>query len=120
MAQMSLLLFPGPSAAAETLDVVFEKGTSLRALASEHLGNPDEWRAILYFNDLDHPSALRPGIGLSIPAGLYNRVLGALRKAGDTTRRASMEGAGILAGDAIDKAGKSLARAFMAQDPEFG
>ncbi len=107
------ILFSVPDlTAAETMEVVFEKGTSLRALASEHLGNPDEWRTILFFNDLKHPSALRPGMRLSIPVGLYNRVLKALQKAGDTARRANMEGASILARDAIDKAEKSLARAM--------
>jgi len=112
MAATSLFLPSGQTAAAETVDVVFEKGTSLRALASEHLGNPDEWRTILYFNDLEHPSALRPGMRLSIPVGLYNQVLRALQKAGDTARRANMEGASILAGDAIDTAEKSLAQAM--------
>ncbi len=112
MAAISLFLPSGQTAAAETVDVVFEKGTSLRALASEHLGNPDEWRAILHFNDLDHPSAIRPGMRLSIPVGIYNRMIKALRKAGDTARRANMEGASILAGDEIDKAEKSLDRAM--------
>lgn len=53
----------------EGLTVGVEEGDTLRALAAEHLGDPDLWTEILRANDPSAITDVRPGLELQIPAG---------------------------------------------------
>ena len=52
----------------EGLTVRVEEGDTLRALAAEHLGDPDLWTEILRANGLSAITDVHPGLELRIPA----------------------------------------------------
>ncbi|MDM8541495.1 FecR domain-containing protein [Desulfococcaceae bacterium HSG9] len=86
----------------EKVEVVFKQDVSLRSLAQEYLGDPNAWEIILYYNGFKHPSELRPAMKLTIPTGTFKRTVKYLKKAGEISHLANMEGAGILAKDSIE------------------
>ncbi|MEE4356247.1 MAG: FecR domain-containing protein [Desulfococcaceae bacterium] len=99
------LLFMLPCSGAEKrVEAVFQEDSSLRSLAQEYLGNPDEWEFILFYNGFQHPEQLKPGTGLHIPVSLYQRTMEILADAVETSQKANMEGAGVLAKGSIAKA----------------
>ena len=87
----------------EKMEVVFKQDVSLRSLAKKYLGDPNAWEIILYYNGFKHLSELRPAMKLTIPAGSFKRTVKHLKKAGEISRLANMEGARILAKDSIDR-----------------
>lgn len=93
---------PGVCQVSDNVEVIFTQDLALRSLAGQHLGNPNEWEVILYYNGFQHLADLQPGMQLSIPVGLFNRTMKYLKQAGETARLANMEGAGVLAKDSID------------------
>ena len=95
---------PGDVQAQDSVEVVFDQDVSLRALAEKYLGDPNEWKLIVYYNGFQHLDDLRPEMKLTIPVGLFNRTLKYLQQAGETARLANMEGAGVLAEDSINTA----------------
>ncbi len=108
-----LMIRPELSAAREKVNVVVNKGISLRSLAEKHLGNPDEWQTILLYNGLRHPTDLKPDMTLAIPSGLFKRTVKHLKQAAETARFANMEGAGVLATESI---GESIRLGKAAMD----
>ena len=90
----------------DTVAVVFTPAMSLRALAAQYLGNPDEWQMLLFYNDLQQLADLRPGMTLTIPTGSFARIMRDVTLAAETARRANMEGAGLLAKAKIDEANR--------------
>ena len=84
--------------------ITLEHKDSLRTLAKQHFGVPDDWKIILYYNGFQNYEDLPPKASLVIPAQLYKNTTESLRKARELSGRASMEGARILAKDAIEKA----------------
>ena len=77
----------------ENITVVFTQEMSLRGLAEEHLGNPNEWEALLHYNGFESLADLRPDTTLTIPIALFQRTMQFLRQAAETARLANMEGA---------------------------
>ncbi|MDM8539650.1 FecR domain-containing protein [Desulfococcaceae bacterium HSG9] len=84
--------------------ITLEHKDSLRTLAKQHFGVPDDWKIILYYNGFQNHKDLPPKASLVIPVQLYKNTTESLRKARELSGRASMEGARILAKDAIEKA----------------
>ncbi len=100
---LSFFMLPCPGAE-KRVETVFQEDSSLRSLAQEYLGNPDEWELILFYNGFQHPEQLKPGIRLHIPVSLYHRTMEILADAVETSQKANMEGAGVLAKGSIAKA----------------
>jgi len=88
----------------QNITVTFEHKNSLRTLAKQHFGAPDDWKIILYYNGFQNLEDLPPRASLVIPVQLYKNTTALLRKARELSRLASMEGARLLAKEAIEKA----------------
>ncbi len=84
--------------------VTLEGKQSLRSLAKQHLGAPDDWKIILLYNGFDSYESLPPNASLVIPVRLYKQTMQKLRKARELSHQASMEGARVLARDLIEEA----------------
>ena len=84
--------------------ITLEHKDSLRTLAKLHFGAPDDWKIILYYNGFQNYKDLPPKASLVIPVQLYKKTTESLRKARELSRLANMEGARILAKEAIEKA----------------
>ncbi len=104
--------YPGFAQVQDNVEVIFTQDVSLRALAEKYLGNPNEWEVILYYNGFKHLADLQPDTRLTIPAGLFKRSMTSLKQAGETTRLANMEGAGVLAKESIDASTRLQTRAM--------
>lgn len=102
-------LWPGTGVAVE---VVIDEGTTLRGLAETYLDAPDAWKLILFYNGLDHPGGIRPGMRLTIPVALFREVDETLEAARRTARDARMEGAGVLARAAMEAANRQIEKAL--------
>lgn len=96
----------------ETIVIVFTQEMSLRALAEQYLGSPNEWNMLLKYNGLEQLADLQPGMKLTIPTGSFQRFMQALTQAAETARLANMEGAGILSKTNIDEANRLQASAI--------
>ena len=92
----------------ETVEVVFAQEMSLRVLAEQYLGNPDEWKFLLAYNGLQDLAELRPGMKLTIPVASFQRTMQLLHQATETARLANMEGAGVLSEKNIAEANRLL------------
>jgi len=90
----------------ETVEIVFTQEMSLRALAEQYLGSPNEWNMLLKYNGLEQLADLQPGMNLTIPTGSFQRFTQSLTQAAETARLANMEGAGILSKTNIDEANR--------------
>ena len=78
----------------EGLTVRVEEGDTLRALAAEHLGDPDLWTEILRANGLSAITDVHPGLALRIPAAEVAQANRALEAALEDIQRATMEAPG--------------------------
>ncbi|MDX6750367.1 FecR domain-containing protein [Geminicoccaceae bacterium 1502E] len=92
-----------PSAAAEAVRVRVQDGQSLRAIAAEHLGDPDLWTEILRANGLASVADLVPGMELSIPAAEVLAAGRALGRALAALQLATEQGARLFAAPQIEK-----------------
>jgi hypothetical protein len=88
----------------EGLTVRVEEGDTLRALAAEHLGDPDLWTEILRANGLSAITDVHPGLELRIPAAEVAQANRALEAALEAIQRATVEGARLFAPDEIAEA----------------
>jgi hypothetical protein len=88
----------------EGLTVRVEEGDTLRALAAEHLGDPDLWTEILRANGLSAITDVHPGLELRIPAGEVVQANRALQSALEVIQQATQEGARLFAPDEIAEA----------------
>jgi len=88
----------------QSVTITLEHKNSLRTLAKQYFGTPDDWKIILYHNGFQNPEDLPPKASLVIPVQLYKDTAALLRKARKLSRLASMEGARLLARPAIEKA----------------
>ena len=88
----------------EGLTVRVEEGDTLRALAAEHLGDPDLWTEILRANGLSAITDVHPGLELRIPAAEVAQANRALEAALEDIQRATVEGARLFAPDEIAEA----------------
>lgn len=86
--------------------MVFTQEMSLRTLAEEYLGNPNEWETLLHYNGFQSVADLRPDTPLEIPVALFQRTMQVLQQTAETAQRANMEGAGVLATTLIDEANR--------------
>jgi len=77
---------------------------SLRALAKEHLGNPDYWETILQFNNLESTSELEVGMNLKIPTGIVTSTLLKIDEAKSKISDANSNGAKVLTPELITEA----------------
>jgi len=84
--------------------ITLEHKDSLRTIAKQHFGDPDDWKIILYYNGFQNYKDLPPKASLVIPVQSYKNTTDMLRKARELARLASMEGARVLAREAIEKA----------------
>ena len=84
--------------------ITLEHQDSLRTLAKQHFGAPDDWKIILYYNGFQNYEDLPPKASLVIPVQLYKNTTELIRQARELSRLASMEGARILTKDTIEKA----------------
>ncbi|MCP4396085.1 MAG: hypothetical protein GY801_02070 [bacterium] len=96
----------------DDVEVVFTREVSLRSLAEQYLGNPNDWELILYYNGFQHLADLQPDTRLTIPAGLFDQTMKNLTQASETARLANMEGAGVLAKESIDASTRLQTRAM--------
>ncbi len=103
---LAVLLISSVTAFAKqpNVTITLEHKDSLRTIAKQHFGVPDDWKIILYYNGFQNYEDLPPKASLVIPVQLYKNTTALLRKARELTRLASMEGARILAKEAIEKA----------------
>jgi len=102
---MALIFFMTVAADAEEPDIVrisLKENDSLRSMASTYLGDPNEWKVILYYNGFAGPADVNADTTIAIPVKLYKETAKRILEAGELTRRANMEGAGILAKDIIE------------------
>ncbi|GAK53855.1 hypothetical protein U14_05129 [Candidatus Moduliflexus flocculans] len=97
---------PASAETPETVEIVFTQEMSLRALAEQYLGSPNEWNMLLKYNGLEQLADLQPGMSLTIPTGSFQRFAQALGQAAETARLANMEGAGVLSKTNIDEANR--------------
>ena len=97
----------GQDALAQTgqgLTIRVEEGDTLRALAAEHLGDPDLWTEILRANGLSAITDVHPGLELRVPAAEVVQANRALQDALEVIQRATQEGARLFAPDEIAEA----------------
>jgi len=88
----------------QTITVVVKEGQDIRALAREYLNDPDMWREILKANNLDSPSAIKPGMSLKIPATDVSRATIELGRSADAIEKATLAGSQLFAADTIARA----------------
>lgn len=88
----------------EVVEIVFAPDMSLRGIAGQYLGNPNEWEMLLYYNGLQELADLQPGMKLNIPVGLFRRTMHILEQVAEKSRLANMEGAGALVSATIAEA----------------
>lgn len=98
-----ILCSPGLSQPEDRVIRLNEK-FSLRDLAREHLGDPDQWRVILLYNGFENLSDLPHQGTITIPAALFKEISKKLDQAGGLIHQASMEGAGVLARENLSQA----------------
>lgn len=99
-----LIARPDAVSGQETVEIVFTQGMSLRTLAQQYFGNPDEWQLLLTLNGFRQLEDLPPNARLTIPVALFQRTVQAIEQAAQTTRFANMEGAAVLSKTLIEQA----------------
>ncbi len=87
----------------EDIKIKYGDIASLRSIAAKYLGNSDLWPVILKFNGIKNINDIKPDKLIVIPAAYYKQVERKLKKAGESIRKANMNGAGILARDYINE-----------------
>jgi hypothetical protein len=95
------------------IQVTIESNESLRSLAAEYLGEPNDWEVILYYNGLKSPDELKTGRRLWIPAQTYKSLTRQIRECQAFVVSANSEGAGILVPLRMERAIDALNRSIQ-------
>jgi hypothetical protein len=93
--------------------VTFHGGESLRSMAGEYLGDPNDWEVILYYNGLKSSDELKTGRDLWIPAQAYKALTLRIRECQALVVSANAEGAGILVPLRMERATDALNRSIQ-------
>lgn len=95
-----LLLFftvVSAEAAPDTVTVTLEARDSLRQLAQQYLGDPNEWETILRYNGYSDIRQITARTEIRIPVKAYRDASRQIENASRVIQEANLEGAGVLA-----------------------
>lgn len=98
------------------LEVTITGKEGLRELSQKYFGDPNQWKLILTYNNLESPLQIKDGAVLKIPAGLYTSLLQKTAKANDAIEKATDAGAKVFFESDLKKATDILGKSKEAKN----
>lgn len=90
--------------ASENVTIEVKPGQTIRDIAAVHLEDPNLWKTILSFNNIEDAATVKPGKKLRIPVALVRRITRRLDAALAEIQRATEAGAKVFARQLIGEA----------------
>ena len=84
--------------------VTYDENITLRTLAKDYLGEPNDWELIMYYNGYGNLNDIPLGATIKIPVKDYKDLSERLEESKNLLAQATNEGAGILAKDLLQQA----------------